>query len=202
MGIIYNHLTEQLHYIKKMKKLLFLLILPLCAFGQSSSLVSPMGNIASVSPGITINQSSSATVFYSEAIPAGVFIPNRWYHLKMAFKLTTPAVSIPGINVTFQYGSSTFNLMSSAALLGGVTNGLFLIDFWMVSTSMTTQIPYATITQPNGTLVTLGTSAITPVGAFTTNAANSNNLTCTIQFTGVGLGSSSLNNFWTFRDAF
>jgi hypothetical protein len=185
-----------------MKKLLFFLLLPFTAFAQSSSLSSPMGNIVSISPGTIITQTSPATVFYTETIPAGVFIPNRWYHLKMAFKLTTPVIGIPGLSVTFQYGSSTFNLMTNAALVGGVTNGLFTVDFYMISTGISTQTPFATISQPNGSLLTLNTTSITPVGAFAANSAIANTFTVTLQFTGTSLGTSNLNNFWAFRDAF
>lgn len=185
-----------------MKKLLLFLLFPFACSAQSSTLSSPMGNIVSISPGTTITQTSPATVFYTELIPAGTFIPNRYYKLHMAFKLTTPLVSIPGLSVTFQYGSSTYNLMSSTPLVGNIVNGLFTIDFTMVATGTSVQIPYANITQPNGAIVTLGTSSLTPVGAFTTNSAVDNNLSVTINFTGTGLGTSSLYNFWINRDPF
>lgn len=187
-----------------MKKIIYLLFLflPLIGFSQGSRLVSPMGNIISISPGITITQSSPATVFFQETINAGTLIPNKWYSLRMAFKLTTPLVSIPGLSITFQYGGSTYNLMSSTPLVGGITNGLFTINFTMLATSNNTQIPFATVTQPNGAIVTLGTSSLTPVGAFSTNSMVSNNFSVTIQFTGVALGVSKLENFWIYRDAF
>jgi hypothetical protein len=185
-----------------MKTLLLLLLLPFCVAAQSNKIASPMGNIVSISPGTTITQTSPVTTFYTETIPAGTFIPNRWYHMYMAFKLTTPTLGIPGLSVTFQYGSQTFNLMSNASLLGSITNGLFTIDFYMLSTGISSQIPFAEIRQPNGSVISLSPSTATPVGAFTTNAAVDNVFSVSIQFTGASLGTSSLNNFWVFRDAF
>lgn len=184
-----------------MKKLLLFLILPLWAIGQSSQLPSPMGNIISISPGTTITQTSPATQFFSDVIKANTLMPNRYYRLRMEFQLTTPVVSIPGISVTFQLGSQTFNLMSNAALVGGVTNGLFVIEANLIATGTTAQRISAIVTQPNGSLITLG-SALTPVGSFTANSAIDNNFTVTIQFTGVSLGTSSLNNYWILRDPF
>jgi hypothetical protein len=171
------------------------------AQGQSQRIVSPMGNIVSISPGTSITQNSAATVFYSETIPANTLLPNRWFPLHMEFTLTTPVISIPGLSVTVQLGSQTFNLMSSAALVGGVNNGLFTIDLKLIAVSNNSQRISATITQPNGSLITLG-SSVSPVGSFTVNNAVGNLFTVTIQFTGVGLGTSQLTNFWTLRDAY
>lgn len=196
-----------------MKKYFQFLILFICfaftlkhvaaAQAQSTRIASPMGGIISLSPGITITQTSPSTTFFSDVITANSFIPTRWYHLKMAFKLSTPTIGIPGISATFQYGSQTFNLMSNASLIGGITNGLFVIDFTMISTGAATQIPFAEIRQPNGTLITLSTATATPVGAFTVDSTVDQNFTVSLVFTGgVSLGTSSLTNFWSFRDAF
>lgn len=185
-----------------MKKLLYILLfIPFVGLAQSNSLSSPMGNIISICPGTTITQSSGATVFFTETIPAGTLIPNKWYAMEMHFKLTTPVVGIPGITATFQLGSSTYTCMSSAALVGGQTNGYFRIRFRMVAATTTSQIPIAELIQSNGTLIALG-SSVTPVGSFSADSSVSNTFSVTIQFTGTSLGTSSLSNFWTFRDAF
>ncbi len=186
-----------------MKHLLFaLLFLPSLLLAQGSRIATPMGGVISISPGTTITQASPATNFYTEVIPAGTFIPTRWYHLKMAFMLTTPTLGIPGVSATFQFGSQTFNLMSNSSLIGGITNGIFQIDYYMIATGTNSQRCYAIISQPNGTLITLSTATATPVGSFTVDSTVDNNLSVTLQFTGVSLGTSSLNNFWTFRDPF
>lgn len=182
--------------------ILFLLsLLNISAIAQSSQLPSPMGTIISISPGTTITQASPATQFYTEVIRANSLMPNRYYRIRMSFQLTTPLISIPGISVTFQLGSQTFNLMSNSALVGGVTNGLFVIEANLIATGASTQRIEAVITQPNGSLITLG-SGITPVGSFTANSAIDNNFSVTIQFTGLNLGTASLNNYWILRDPF
>jgi|GEM_PF-2483873 len=172
------------------------------AQGQSNKIVTPMGGIISMSPGTTITQSSPSTVFYSEVIPANTFIPTRWYRLYMTFRLTTPLISIPGLSITFQYGGQTFNLLSSTPLTGGAANQLFTVEFYMIATGMNTQIPFAEIRQPNGTIINLTTASATPVGAFAATGSTDNTLSVSLQFTGVGLGTSSLTNFWLYRDAF
>lgn len=180
--------------------ILFCLI-SVASFGQSSQLPSPMGTIISISPGTTITQASPATQFYTEVIRANSLMPNRYYRIRMSFQLTTPLISIPGISITFQLGSQTFNLMSNSALVGGVTNGLFVIEANLIATGTSTQRIEAIVTQPNGSLITLG-SGVTPVGSFTANSAIDNNFSITIQFTGLNLGTASLNNYWILRDPF
>jgi len=172
------------------------------AQAQSQKITSPMGGIISISPGTAITQASPATVFYSEVIPANTLMPNRWFTLKQSFKLTTPAlVGIPGISITVQFGSQTFNIMSSAPLIGGANGGLFKIEFNLISVTNSSQMLEAIVTQPNGSLITLG-SGYTPVGSFTVNNAIDNNFIVTISFTGVSLGTSQLINYWNLRDPY
>jgi hypothetical protein len=166
-------------------------------------LANTVGGIKSICPGTTINQNSGATVFFNELIPANTMMPNRRYRLQMFFKLSTPPlIGIPGIAASFQFGpGAAFQLMSGAPLLGGVTNGLFDIDFRMVAQTDSIQIPFAKLNQPNGAIVNLSASAITPVGSFSADSKVDNNFTATLQFTGLSLGTSKLENFWTWRDA-
>jgi len=172
------------------------------AQAQSNIITSPMGGIVSISPGITITQASPSTVFYTETIPANTLLPNRWYTLHQSFQLTTPAlIGIPGLSITVQFGSQTYNIMSSAPLIGGSNGGLFKIDLNLISVTNTTQKIEAIITQPNGALITLG-SGYFPVGNFTANNAVDNNFIVSMNFTGVSLGASSLVNYWTMREPY
>lgn len=171
------------------------------AQAQSQELSTPMGNVISISPGTSINQASPATVFFTRTITANTLMPNRWYPLKLYFQLTTPLVSIPGISITVQYGSQTYNIMSSAALVGGITNGLFTIDLELLGVTTTSQRLTAVVTQPNGSLISLG-SAYSPVGSFTVNSAVDNTFSVTVQFTGLNLGTTTLTNYWIKRDPF
>jgi len=172
------------------------------AQAQSSKITTPMGGVISIAPGTTITQTSPSTIFYSETIPANTLIPVRWFPLHMEFQLTTPSlIGIPGLSITVQFGGQTYNLMSNAALIGGSTGGLFVIDLSMVALTNNSQKISARVSQPNGSLIVLG-SGVTPVGDFTVNNSVDNLLTVSIQFTGVSLGPSSLVNFWTLRNAF
>jgi hypothetical protein len=179
----------------------FKMSLAASAQAQSTKISTPMGNVVSIAPGTTITQTSPSTVFYSETIPANTLIPVRWFPLHMEFQLTTPTIGVPGISITVQFGSQTYNIMSSAALVGGSNSGLFTLDLSMVALTNSFQKISARVSQPNGTLITLG-SGYSPVGNFTVDNSVDNLFTVSIQFTGVSLGTSQLVNFWTLRNYF
>lgn len=196
----FNLLMDLLQLIN-MKSTLLAILLFISAIATAQRISTPQGAQLSFCPGTTITQTSAATEFFRDTIKANTLMPNRYYPFTLVCSLTTPLIGIPGLTITIKYGSQTFSLMSSTALVGGVTGGLFTIEGAMVAKTSGTQFIYAKLMQPNGSLLTLG-SSVTPTGNFTVDATQSQPFVITAQFTGVSLGTSSLTNQWMFRDAY
>ena len=186
-----------------MKHLLILLIfIPGLAKAQTTTLAAPGGGIISTQPGTAITQASGMTQFYTQTVYANTLPPNRYMHLLMECKVTTPTLGVPGLSVAVAYAGTSYNFMSSAALIGGVTGGLLTFDCYLVGGTGNTANIYIHIYQPSTALLTYSPSTINQSYTFTADPTVNNTFTVSMQFTGASLGTSSLVNSWLLRDAF
>ena len=70
----------------------------------------------------------------------------------------------------------------------------------MVATTVSAQTPFAVISQPNGSILTLNLSNTGGVGSWTVDSTSDQTFSVNISLTGTGLGTTSLTNFWYIRD--
>lgn len=185
-----------------MRKILLLLLLPLGCFAQSSKMSNPSGAIISISPGTTITQNSPETEVFRDTIKANTLNPNRYYNFMIVGALTTPLLNFPGLTVKIKYGSQTYTLTNAATTVGNVNNGLFTIEGSLVAQTSNSQFAFAKVIQPGGSLISLSSSNYTPTFTFTNDYTQSLPIVITVQFTGTGLGTSSLSVRWVMRDAY
>lgn len=186
-----------------MRKLLYLiLLLPVFCFGQSSKMSNPSGAIISICPGTTITQTSPETEVFRDTIRANTLIPNRYYNFMVVGTLTTPLINFPGLTVKVKYGAQTYTLTNAALTAGNISGGLFTIEGSMVAQTSSSQFAFAKIIQPGGSILTLSSSNYIPTYTYTNDSATTLPFVITVQFTGAGLGTSSLAVKWVMRDAF
>lgn len=138
-----------------MKKTLFLFALfPLYAKAQTiSKALNPTGFSMSYAPGITLNNSTSATTVYLDSIPAGTFTPGRKYEFNIYGSITTPATLAPTLTLTVSLGSSSVTLISGAVLGISQTKKPFRVHVTTSSYSLSSQFIYIEVLSDNTGIV-------------------------------------------------
>lgn len=186
-----------------MKKLSFIFLLfPLFSFGQSR-MSNPSGGIISICPGTTITQTSPETEIFRDTIQANQLIPNRYYSFQIVGTLTTPLLNFPGLSIKVKYGTQVYTLTNAAVTVGNVNSGLFTIEGSIISQTTNSQFAFAKIVQPGGSILSLSNgSNYFPTFGYTNDSTTSLPLVITVQFTGAGLGTSSLAIKWVYRSPF
>lgn len=192
-----------------MKKLLFLILFPSFAFAQGGQLgfplLTPTGAVVSFNPNVTI--SSSTTIETSllgavkDTIKANTLIPNRPYRFEMYCVVTTPALSLPSLQLKVKLGSNVVAMLNSTSVLGGLTNAGIRIRGVILATSTTTQTVLTEIVQPNGGVVNISNSNATFYTTLTTDMTQNQILDVTSQWGGL-TGVATIKSVLYYRPDF
>lgn len=186
-----------------MKNLLIaFLFIPFLSQGQFRTFT-PTGTRTSLTPAVTITNSTVETTLYSEVIPANTLVQGKYYQFRIDIAVSTPVVNIANLTIRVKYGSQTVSIINGAALGIGMSNLTpITISGYLVSRGLNNQFVPITVSQSMGNTISLTTSNANARGLMTVNAAQDQTFAVTAQFGGVGGGNCTLVADWFLKNDF
>lgn len=197
-----------------MKNILFLLFLPVFAFGQGGGLTTPMltptGAVKSFQPNITVtsslttNPETSLLGAVKDTIRANTLIPNRPYRFEMYCIVNVPVLAVlPSLTLRVKLAGSTVAMVNASSLLGSsLTNAGLRIRGLILATSTSTQVTLTEIVQPNGNIIGLSNSNSTFYSTMSANMTSNQVLDITAQWSGLLANGAAIQSVLYYRPDF
>jgi hypothetical protein len=182
-----------------MKKLLFLLLMPLMANAQYVKSTTAVGSRIVRYPEITVSNTlvnvgveksllPSPDTIYANSINMG----GRHYGT-MLLNISTPSLSVGGMTIKFKAGpglASVLTLTNGLALNIGA-NATPVTLMWSLENKGATQLFNAQIVQNNGVVIPVSLTNMNPQATWNLDMNVDNYFDITVAFTGVTLGTTS-----------
>lgn len=192
-----------------MKKLLLLLLFPICLHAQTVTqrLLTPVGAVVSFGPNVTLlNNTGTETSLIGavkDTIQANTLVPYRPYRFELNCILTTPALSLPTLTLKVKLGSNVIAMVTATTVSAGQTNAGVRIRGTLLATSTGTQVALTEIIQPNGNVIPLTNSNSNFYTQLTTDMTVPQTLDITAQWGGlIVLGTASIKSVNFYRSDF
>ena len=180
-----------------MKKLLLLLLFPLCVNAQYIKSFNSTGQKIVRYPELTVTNTLGNSGVEKSLLPnpdtifaSSVNIGSR-YSFSLQLNVTSPLLSVGTLTLKVKLGGSTLTLANGVAIAGlGATTPIY-IEGEVEIKGMQSQIVNARILQMNGVAIPVGGSSITPQADWTNDMTQVQYFDITATFTGVTLGTTS-----------
>lgn len=134
---------------------------------------------------------SPKTTLFQQTIKGGKMGTLKTLDFRALFLLTTPAISVPVLTITVEFGSSVLTLVSSIGVAINQTNAPFLITGQIINKAANGQVAHARIEQNASTIpLSLGANSGFKASDWTEDTSLDRDLIITGQFSALALGSS------------
>lgn len=186
-----------------MKQLLIaLLLFPFLASSQVRTFT-PTGQRTSVTPVVTITNSTTETTLFTSTIPANTLVPGKFYGFRIDVAVSTPLVNLATLTIKVKYGSQTLSVINGAGLtIGSTSLAPISITGQLVSRSMSSQYAPIMVNQSMGNVISLTTSNALARGLMTVDASQAQTFSVTAQFGGLGGATCQLVVDWVLISDF